>query len=249
MAVSYILVIDMCVAAVAKETVTKQGLESREAWQRREAEVKKEAGETSDGERASMQPNLESSSTASSHVGYHYKHIREGVPSKAGMERSSNVSETRVTATRSSNIPLLEITHNKGGGEELHSDDAELWCIDGTEVDLNGRYKIGGQLWYLRERALDARKAGRPVAGTPMNRRAIEAAGHGVETLGSASQSQAAKTGKTELKLEEAIPTELVMTRMDKGGDDPDVLEHIRKKKERDVRKKKIDESLKKAKG
>ena len=61
------------------------------------------------------------------------------------------------------------------GSEEPHSDEPELWNIDGTDVDLNAKYEVGGQLWYLRERATDAIRAGRPIAGNPVNQRAIDA--------------------------------------------------------------------------
>ena len=171
--------------------------------------------------------------------------------SEARQEKEAEVKKEAVET-------VLETTRNEGGSEEPHSDDAELWCIDGTEVDLNGNYKIGGHLWYLRERALDARNAGRPVAGTPMSKKSGDVS-HGAEPLGFAMQVMAAKTPKkaaatekNELKLEEAIPTELVMTRRTASNneyDKRDVLENIRKKKARDVRKKKIEKSLQRAKG
>ena len=74
--------------------------------------------------------------------------------------------------------------------EEPHSAVPELWAIDGTEMDLAGTYKLGGQMWYLQvmtssspslvmmsspschnlmwhlqDRARDAIKAGRPING------------------------------------------------------------------------------------
>jgi hypothetical protein len=52
--------------------------------------------------------------------------------------------------------------------EEPHSAQPDLWDVDGTEVDLNATYKFGGQLWYLKERANDAAKAGRPIPGRKM---------------------------------------------------------------------------------
>ena len=48
------------------------------------------------------------------------------------------------------------IERNAGGCEEPHSDDPELWNIDGTEMDLNAKYKMGAQLWYLQDRMKDA---------------------------------------------------------------------------------------------
>jgi hypothetical protein len=67
------------------------------------------------------------------------------------------------------------IARNAGGCEEPHSDDPELWNIDGTEMDLNAKYKIGGQMWYLQDRAKDAIKAGKPIAGEPFNQKATDA--------------------------------------------------------------------------
>jgi hypothetical protein len=34
------------------------------------------------------------------------------------------------------------IERNAGGCEEPHSDEPELWNIDGTEIDLNAKYKV-----------------------------------------------------------------------------------------------------------
>ena len=72
----------------------------------------------------------------------------------------------------------LELTHsliqrNMNGSEEPHSSSPELWNIDGTEMDLNGTYKLGGQLWYLQDRALAAIKNGTEIPGDPMNERAM----------------------------------------------------------------------------
>jgi hypothetical protein len=79
--------------------------------------------------------------------------------------------------------------------EEPHSAAPELWAIDGTELDLAGAYKLGGQMWYLQvtassspsslvlmpspschnptrhpqDRARDAIKAGRPINGRRMS--------------------------------------------------------------------------------
>ena len=43
-----------------------------------------------------------------------------------------------------------------------------------TEVDLSDghKYKMGKQLWYIQDRAKDASKAGKPIAGQPMNDKA-----------------------------------------------------------------------------
>ena len=67
------------------------------------------------------------------------------------------------------------IVRNAEGCEEPHSDEPELWNIDGTEVDLRAKYKAGGQMWYLQSRALDAIKGERPIAGSPMNIAAVSA--------------------------------------------------------------------------
>lgn len=66
---------------------------------------------------------------------------------------------------------------NAGGCDEKHSRKPELWNIDGTELDLKGNYKFGGQMWYLQDRALSATKAGRPIAGFPINAAAVKS-GH-----------------------------------------------------------------------
>eukprot|EP01047_Picozoa_sp_COSAG01_P001996 COSAG01_NODE_49_length_31891_cov_29.945773_38_plen_295_part_00 len=65
------------------------------------------------------------------------------------------------------------IVRNRLGEEEPHSDSPELWNIDGTEVDIRAKYKVGGQMWYLQTRATDAIKKKRAIAGQPMNRLAI----------------------------------------------------------------------------
>lgn len=70
-----------------------------------------------------------------------------------------------------------EPLRNAGGSEEKHSRKPELWNIDGTEMDMKGEYKFGGQMWYLQDRAKDAIKAGRPIAGFPINKAAIKS-GH-----------------------------------------------------------------------
>eukprot|EP01049_Picozoa_sp_SAG25_P008155 SAG25_NODE_715_length_5772_cov_3.218579_4_plen_386_part_00 len=64
------------------------------------------------------------------------------------------------------------IVRNRLGEEEPHSDSPELWNIDGTEVDILAKYKVGGQMWYLQTRTTDAIKKKREIAGQPMNRRA-----------------------------------------------------------------------------
>ena len=35
------------------------------------------------------------------------------------------------------------IERNANGSEEPHSEDPELWNIDGTEMDLSAKYKMG----------------------------------------------------------------------------------------------------------
>jgi hypothetical protein len=72
-------------------------------------------------------------------------------------------------------VTRVGIERNRCGEEEPHSDAPELWNIDGVEVDLNAKYKIGGQMWYLQSRATDAIKKALPIAGTPMNAGARDA--------------------------------------------------------------------------
>ena len=73
-----------------------------------------------------------------------------------------------------SEIDRTGIERNANGEEEPHSADPELWNFDGTEVDLSDghKYKMGKQLWYIQDRAKDAIKAGKPIAGQPMNDKA-----------------------------------------------------------------------------
>ena len=44
-------------------------------------------------------------------------------------------------------VDRSEIIRNGNGSEEPHSNNPELWNIDGTEMDLNQKYKMGGQMW------------------------------------------------------------------------------------------------------
>jgi hypothetical protein len=69
------------------------------------------------------------------------------------------------------------IERNANGIEEPHSEDPELWNIDGTEVDYLAEYKSGGQLWYLQCRAKEsvAKDPPKPIPGTPMNDKAVQA--------------------------------------------------------------------------
>ena len=80
-----------------------------------------------------------------------------------------------VGSSREEVINREHITRNHEGSEEPHSMVPELWNIDGCELDLKAKYKVGGQLWYLQSRALDAIKAKRPIAGVPLNRKARKA--------------------------------------------------------------------------
>jgi hypothetical protein len=67
------------------------------------------------------------------------------------------------------------IERNAGGSEEAHSADPELWNIGGTEMDLNAKYKVGKQMWYLQSRAKDAIRDQKPIAGSPFNQKAKDA--------------------------------------------------------------------------
>ena len=68
-----------------------------------------------------------------------------------------------------------KIVRNARGSEEPHSAVPELWNIDGTELDMLAKYKLGGQLWYLQSRAREAVQNGKPPSGIPMNDKAREA--------------------------------------------------------------------------
>eukprot|EP00746_Dinoflagellata_sp_MGD_P028137 gnl/MRDRNA2_/MRDRNA2_166539_c0_seq1.p1 gnl/MRDRNA2_/MRDRNA2_166539_c0~~gnl/MRDRNA2_/MRDRNA2_166539_c0_seq1.p1 ORF type:complete len:119 (-),score=27.32 gnl/MRDRNA2_/MRDRNA2_166539_c0_seq1:404-760(-) len=80
----------------------------------------------------------------------------------------------KVASASDSGVDRSEIERNANGSEEPNSEDPELWNIDGTEMDLNAKYKVGGQLWYLQARAKDAIKVCKPIAGKPMNQKATD---------------------------------------------------------------------------
>ena len=42
-------------------------------------------------------------------------------------------------------VDRTAIERNKNGEEEPNSSDPELWNIDGTEMDWNAKYKVGGR--------------------------------------------------------------------------------------------------------
>jgi WD40 repeat protein len=69
------------------------------------------------------------------------------------------------------------IERNKFGEEEPHTDEPELWNIDGTEMDLLAKYKVGGQMWYIQSRAKERAAHDPPlaIAGVPMNPKAVDA--------------------------------------------------------------------------
>ena len=67
------------------------------------------------------------------------------------------------------------IVRNAKGSEEPNSSNPELWNIDGTEMDWNGKYVTGGQMWYLQSRAKENLGKGKPVAGYPINDKALKA--------------------------------------------------------------------------
>eukprot|EP00931_Biecheleriopsis_adriatica_P016907 TRINITY_DN12313_c0_g1_i1.p1 TRINITY_DN12313_c0_g1~~TRINITY_DN12313_c0_g1_i1.p1 ORF type:complete len:620 (-),score=158.00 TRINITY_DN12313_c0_g1_i1:98-1909(-) len=73
------------------------------------------------------------------------------------------------------------IERNKNGCEEPHSARPKLYNINGTEVDWNATYKIGGQLWYLQCRLKEAVKAGSPIAGYRMKKRCHSVCSHSSE--------------------------------------------------------------------
>eukprot|EP00941_MAST-03F_sp_MAST-3F-sp1_P004544 g4544.t1 len=73
----------------------------------------------------------------------------------------------------SDGIDRSGIERNKNGSEEPSSADPELWNIDGTEVDLLVKYKVGGQMWYVQSRMRENPPKGMPIPGVPMNQKAI----------------------------------------------------------------------------
>jgi hypothetical protein len=91
---------------------------------------------------------------------------------------AKDVKEAVIGLILSHEVPdenVVPIERNAGGCEEPHSADPELWNIDGVEVDLGAKYRIGGQMWYLQDRAKDSIKVGAPIAGTPFNDKATSA--------------------------------------------------------------------------
>lgn len=70
---------------------------------------------------------------------------------------------------------LGPVSRNRAGSEESHSESPELWNIDGAEVDLNATYTVGGQLWYLQDRAKEQIAWNSAIAGRPMNAAANDA--------------------------------------------------------------------------
>ena len=93
----------------------------------------------------------------------------------SGIKRSATRTGDKKLIVIEEHIDRSTVVRNAEGCEEPHSDDPELWNIDGTEVDLRAKYKAGGQMWYLQSRAHDAIKKERPIAGSPMNNAAVSA--------------------------------------------------------------------------
>jgi WD40 repeat protein len=89
--------------------------------------------------------------------------------------KAMNVPEC-VTLFEDDGVDRSNIKRNAHGSEEPHSDDPELWNIDGTEVDYFAIYKSGGQLWYLQSRAKEslAKVPPKPIPGVPLNKKAID---------------------------------------------------------------------------
>ena len=74
-------------------------------------------------------------------------------------------------------VDRSNIERNRFGEEEPHTDEPELWNIDGTEMDFLAKYKVGGQMWYIQSRAREraSHDPPLPIAGIPMNNRATQA--------------------------------------------------------------------------
>ena len=106
-------------------------------------------------------------------------HARTGMPTSllvavAALDRYAkflkNPPKQVAEVTGKDNI--REVEKNEGS----HGEDPELWCIDGYVIDIvGGKYKIGTQKWYLRERAQDAIRLRQPIAGQPINEKADNA--------------------------------------------------------------------------
>ena len=71
-------------------------------------------------------------------------------------------------------IDRSSIGKNANGSVEPSSADPELWNIDGCEVDMLVKYKMGGNLWYVQSRMRENPPA-KPIPGFPMNDKAVAA--------------------------------------------------------------------------
>jgi hypothetical protein len=101
-------------------------------------------------------------------------------------------------------VDRTQIIRNVNGSEEPHSAEPELWNIDGAELDLNQRYKLGGQMWYLHSRAIDAVARGKPIAGRPLNAKAV--ASRRVYSDDDALRDSPSKTASASNLLQQTMP-------------------------------------------
>jgi len=89
----------------------------------------------------------------------------------------SATAEAAAAEAAADGVDRSQIERNLHGCEEPHSADPELWNVDHTEVDMLVMYKLGRQLWYLQSRMREDTAATdpKPIAGYPINKKAVDA--------------------------------------------------------------------------
>lgn len=115
------------------------------------------------------------------------------LPSPASRWKSASLLALGGAGASPERIDRRFITRNGHGVEEAHSATPQLWDFHGTEVDLapEHQYRQDGHLWSLRCRAFEAIKAGKAIAGRPMNAAARRSAISWIGQDGSAILSPA----------------------------------------------------------
>ena len=81
---------------------------------------------------------------------------------------------TATTPAADLEVDRSAIEKNSNGSDEPSSENPELWNIDGCEVDMLVKYKMGGNLWYVQSRMRE-NPPKKPIPGFPINRTAREA--------------------------------------------------------------------------
>jgi hypothetical protein len=90
------------------------------------------------------------------------------------LEKAVGVDLQTGAAPPPSGIDRSGIEKNASGCDEPSSADPELWNIDGCEVDMLVKYKMGGNLWYVQSRMRE-NPPQKPIPGFPLNQKATDA--------------------------------------------------------------------------